>query len=108
MTYNWIIINIGAITTVGQNWLQKRTVVLEEVNQSLRNWTPWWIAFDLIKDKVNLIDGFKVGDTVEVSLNFRTNYSEKTKNYYNSINAWSIKRVSWGSVMEDTDWDMPF
>lgn len=108
MTYNWIIINIGAITTVGQNWLQKRTVVLEEVNQSLRNWTPWWIAFDLIKDKVNLIDGFKVGDTVEVSLNFRTNYSEKTKNYYNSINAWSIKKVGASTTDVDTSEILPF
>lgn len=106
MNYTWIIINIGAIQTVGQNWLQKRTVVLEEATDKDYK---WGIAFDLIKDKVNLIDGFKVGDTVEVSLNFRTNYSEKTKNYYNSINAWSIKKV--GASNTDTgsvDDDMPF
>lgn len=108
MNYTWKIIFISDIQTVGQNWLQKRTVVLEEVNQSLRNWTPWWIAFDLIKDKVNLIDGFNVGDTVDVSLNFRTNYSEKTKNYYNSINAWSIKRVGASTTDVNTDDIMPF
>lgn len=105
MNYTWKITFISDIQTVGQNWLQKRTVVLEEATDKDYK---WGIAFDLIKDKVNLIDGFKVGDTVDVSLNFRTNYSEKTKAYYNSINAWSIKRVSWGSVMEDTDWDLPF
>mgnify|MGYP003509036051 CR=1 FL=1 len=105
MTYTWIIINIGAITTVGQNWLQKRTVVLEEATDKDYK---WGIAFDLIKDKVNLIDGFKVGDTVDVSLNFRTNYSEKTKAYYNSINAWSIKRVGASTTDVNTDDIMPF
>lgn len=105
MTYTWIIINIGAIQTVGQNWLQKRTVVLEEATDKDYK---WGIAFDLIKDKVNLIDGFKVGDTVDVSLNFRTNYSEKTKAYYNSINAWSIKRVGASTTDVNTDDIMPF
>lgn len=105
MNYTWIIINIWAITTVGQNWLQKRTVVLEEATDKDYK---WGIAFDLIKDKVNLIDGFKVGDTVEVSLNFRTNYSEKTKNYYNSINAWSIKKVWASTDTSSVDDDMPF
>lgn len=105
MTYTWIIINIGEIQTVWQNWLQKRTVVLEEVNDKDYK---WGIAFDLIKDKVNLIDKFKVWDTVDVSLNFRTNYSEKTKNYYNSINAWSIKKVKWDSNDVNIDDIMPF
>lgn len=105
MNYIWKIINIGEIQTVGQNWLQKRTVVLEEATDKDYK---GGIAFDLIKDKVNLIDGFKVGDTVDVSLNFRTNYSEKTKNYYNSINAWSIKKVKWDSNDVNIDDIMPF
>jgi len=105
MNYIWKIINIGEIQTVGQNWLQKRTVVLEEATDKDYK---WGIAFDLIKDKVNLIDAFKVWDTVDVSLNFRTNYSEKTKNYYNSINAWSIKKVKWDSNDVNIDDIMPF
>ncbi len=105
MTYTWIIINIGEIQTVWQNWLQKRTVVLEEATDKDYK---WGIAFDLMKDKVNLIDAFKVWDTVDVSLNFRTNYSEKTKNYYNSINAWSIKKVKWDSNDVNIDDIMPF
>jgi len=105
MNYIWKIINIGEIQAVGQNWLQKRTVVLEEATDKDYK---WGIAFDLIKDKVNLIDKFKVWDTVDVSLNFRTNYSEKTKNYYNSINAWSIKKVKWDSNDVNIDDIMPF
>lgn len=105
MNYTWKITFISDIQTVGQNWLQKRTVILEEATDKDYK---WGIAFDLIKDKVNLIDGFKVGDTVEVSLNFRTNYSEKTKNYYNSINAWSIKKVGASTTDVNTDDIMPF
>ncbi len=105
MNYTWKIIFISDISIVGQNWLQKRTVVLEEATDKDYK---WGIAFDLIKDKVNLIDGFKVGDTVDVSLNFRTNYSEKTKAYYNSINAWSIKRVGASTTDVNTDDIMPF
>lgn len=103
MNYHWIIINIGEIQTVWKNNIEKRTVVLEEVNDKDYK---GGIAFDLMKDKVNLIDGVKIGDTVEVSLNFRAN--EYKGKYYNNITAWSIKKVSWWSVMEDSTWDLPF
>jgi hypothetical protein len=87
MQYEGKITYIGDVETVGQNNLQKRTVVLEEYTD--REF-KWGIAFDLIKDKVDLIDQFKVGDFVKVSLNSRTNYSENTQRYYNSITAWRI------------------
>lgn len=103
MQYLWKIIFISDIQTVGQNWLQKRTVVLEEVNDKDYK---WGIAFDLIKDKVNLIDGFTVGDIVEVSLNFRA--TESNGRWFTNINAWSIKKVKWDSVDVDIDDIMPF
>lgn len=103
MNYTWKIVFISDIQTVGQNWLQKRTVVLEEVSDKDYK---WGIAFDLIKDKVNLIDGFTVGDIVEVSLNFRA--TESNGRWFTNINAWSIKKVKWDSVDVDIDDIMPF
>lgn len=103
MQYLWKIIFISDIQTVGQNWLQKRTVVLEEVNDKDYK---WGIAFDLIKDKVSLIDGFTVWDTVEVLLNFRA--TESNGRWFTNINAWSIKKVKWDSVDVDIDDIMPF
>lgn len=103
MTYNWKIIFISDIQTVGQNNLQKRTVVLEEATDKDYK---WGIAFDLIKDKVNLIDWFKVWDTVEVSLNFRA--TESNGRWFTNINAWSIKKVKWDSVDVDIEDIMPF
>lgn len=105
MQYEGTITFIGEIETVGQNALQKRTVVLEEVTD--REF-KWGLAFDLIKDKVNLIDPFHVGDTVKVSLNFRTNYSENTQRYYTSISAWRIDGMNAGAWNSAQDDDLPF
>lgn len=108
MEYTGTIIKIWAIETVGKNAIEKRTVVIEEVNQSLGNWTPWWLAFDLIKDKTKLIDWYKVGDVITVSLNFKTNYYEVKDTYYNSITAWKISGEAKHSTDVDTSDILPF
>lgn len=103
MQYTGKIIFIGNVETVGQNGLQKRTVVLEEITD--REFKGG-ISFDLIKDKVNLIDNFRVGDVINASLNFRTNYSENTQKYYTSISAWKIEAAN-QSAGQSND-DLPF
>ncbi len=105
MQYEGKITFIGEVEIVGQNALQKRTVVLEE---STDREFKWGIAFDLIKDKINLIDPFQVGDTIKASLNFRTNYSENTGRYYTSISAWRIDGLNGGSSSNSQDEDLPF
>jgi hypothetical protein len=57
-----------------------------------------------------MIDSFKVGDLVKVSLNFRTNYSENTQKYYNSITAWRIDGLgaSGSAPASSNDEDLPF
>lgn len=105
MQFEWKITYIGQTETVWQNWLQKRTFVLEEVSD--KEWKQG-VAIDLIKDKVSLIDKLKVGDVVNAKLNFKTNYSESTGRYYNSINAWSVELVSSESKDESVDDIMPF
>ena len=90
MNYEWTIKFIGDVETVGSNGLQKRTFVLEEVSEKEYKGS---IAIDLIKEKVNSLNEYKVGDTVKAELNLRTNYSDNTRKYYNSITAWKIERV---------------
>ena len=108
MNYEWKITHIWPVELVGKNQLEKRTFVLEEVSDKEYKGS---IAIDLIKDKVNMIDQYKVGDIVSVGLNIRANYSEGTGRYYNGINAWSVKKVSsWDNhnFPEDTDDKLPF
>ena len=105
MEYTGTIIKIWAIETVGKNAIEKRTVVIEEVNDKDYK---GGIAFDLIKDKTKLIDWYKVGDVVTVSLNFKTNYYEVKDTYYNSITAWKISGEAKHSTDVDTSDILPF
>lgn len=105
MEYTWTIIKIGKIETVGKNAIEKRTIVLEEVNDKDYK---GGIAFDLIKDKTKLIDWYKVGDVVTVSLNFKTNYYEVKDTYYNSITAWKISWETKNSTDVGIEDIMPF
>jgi len=105
MEYTGKVINIGDVQTVGQNWLQKRTVVLEEATDKDYK---GGIAFDLIKDKTKLIDWYKVWDVVTVSLNFKTNYYEVKDTYYNSITAWKISWETKNSTDVGIEDIMPF
>ncbi len=104
MQYLWKIINIGEITKVWQNALDKRTVVLEEVTD--REYKGG-IAFDLIKDKVYLTDKFKVWDTVEVFLNFKV--SEYNGRHFTNITAWKIEwKETSNDVIDESLEDLPF
>lgn len=106
MQYEGKIVSIGNVETVGQNGLQKRTFVLEENSDKEYK---GGVAIDLIKDKVDMINSFKVGDLVRVSLNFRVNYSENTQRYYNSITARKIEGLgTTSSSPSSQDDDLPF
>lgn len=102
MTYEGKIIFIGAVETVGKNAIQKRSFVLEEKTDREYKGS---ILIDLVKDKVTLLDGYNVGDTVKVSLNSRA--SEYNWRWYNSLTAWKIEgNGSTGS--HDSNDDLPF
>ena len=57
---------------------------------------PQFILYQLVQDRVELIDQYKVGDTVDVSFNLRgrswTSPQGETK-YFNSLEAWRINPV---------------
>ena len=58
---------------------------------------PQDIMFQLTQDKCNLIDGFNVNETIEVSFNLRgrewTSPQGEVK-YFNTLEAWRIERAS--------------
>ncbi len=57
-----------------------------------------YIKFELAQDKVSLMDEFNEGDTIEVAFNLRGRAWEKNgeKTYFNSLQAWKIKKVANG------------
>lgn len=60
---------------------------------------PQDIMFQLTQDKCNLIDGFNVNDTIEVSFNLRgrewTSPQGEVK-YFNTLDAWRVERMGAG------------
>lgn len=68
---------------------QKRTFAIE-----IEGTYPTAVAFELLKDKVDLIDKFTIGTTITVGYNLRSNRyvtpgSSEVK-YFTSLNAWKI------------------
>jgi len=53
---------------------------------------PQFIIFELIKDKTDLIDSFKIGDDINVSFNLRGR--EWNGKFFNTIQAWRIQKVT--------------
>jgi hypothetical protein len=61
---------------------------------------PQHVSFQLVQDKVSLIDNLKVGDEIKVLFNLKgrewVSPQGETK-YFNTIDAWRIEKVGAGS-----------
>lgn len=106
MQFEGTITFIWPIETVGNNWLQKRTFVVEEVSD--KEWKQS-LAVDLLKDKVDLTNHHDVGDVVTVYFKSRANKSQKNNKYYNAIQAYMIEGSKTKSKHDsDVDNILPF
>ena len=91
---------IDETKTYGNNGFRKREMVVTTEEQY-----PQHILIEFIQDKTDLLDKFKVGQNVKVSINLRgrewTNPQGETK-YFNSLNGWRIE-----SLEQSVSQDMP-
>lgn len=110
MEVNGKVILVGNTEEVGQNGFTKRMVVVETAEQY-----PQKLAIDFVKDKTSVLDGYKVGDNVSVSINLRG--SEYNGRYFVNLQGWKISKTEQSannievkepvSVVAEPD-DMPF
>lgn len=77
---------IGAVETVGSNNLEKRTVVIETTDSY-----PTKQACDFLKDKVSVLDNYKVGEEVKIGINIKSN--ESNGRWFTNILGWKIEKV---------------
>jgi Domain of unknown function (DUF3127) len=72
---------------------KKRDFVLEIAENPLY---PQYVTFQLVQDRCDNIDKFKVGDKLEVVFNLRGREYTKDneKRYFNTLEAWMIKEAS--------------
>lgn len=66
---------------------QKREFVITTKEQY-----PQDIKFELIKDRIDIIDAYKVGDVIKVHFNIRGN--EYNGKYFVNLQAWRIEQSS--------------
>lgn len=77
---------IGETETVGTNGFTKRLVVIETSEQYSQK-----IPIDFVKDKTSVLDSYKVGDNVNVSVNCRG--SEYQGKYYVNLQGWKLEKT---------------
>ena len=82
---------VGHTQTFGSNGFRKREVVLVTEEQY-----PQSIMIEMVQDKCDLLDSYKVADNVKISINLRgrewVNPQGETK-YFNSIQGWRIEKT---------------
>lgn len=82
---------IGETQTFGNNGFRKREVVVTTEEQY-----PQHLAIEFVQDKTELLNNYKVGQNVKISINLRgrewTNPQGEVK-YFNSIQGWRIENL---------------
>jgi single-stranded DNA-binding protein len=66
---------------------------------------PQHVSFQVVQDKVTMLDGFNVGDEVKVLFNLKgrewTSPQGEVK-YFNTIDAWRIEKLGSGQSQQHT------
>ena len=101
--------HIGDTQTFGEKGFTKRDFVLIESDAKY----PQTVKFELIKDNINLIEGYKIGEEVEVKFNIKGR--EYKDNYYVSLEAYKLIATAFQSkeqkslmIEAETGGDFPF
>ena len=81
---------IGDLETFISGFQKKEVVLLTEEQY------PQPISIEFLSDKVDILNGYKVGESVKIGINIRgrewTNPQGEVK-YFNSITAWKIEKL---------------
>lgn len=91
--------HIHKTKTFGANGFRKRELLITTDEQY-----PQHILIEFIQDKCELLDQYKVGQEVKISINIRGKEwmsPEGVVKYFNSIQGWRIGRIE-SSKMNDT------
>ena len=89
---------IDETKTYGSNGFRKREMVITTEEQY-----PQHIMVEFVQDKTDLLNNFKAGQTVKISINLRgrewVNPEGETK-YFNSIQGWRIENLEAAASQE--------
>jgi len=107
------VLKIGKVQEVGEKKFKKRAILIEETIKGKDKDFTNTVYAEFTQDKCAVLDNFKVGQMVEVSINVKsTEYQGK---YFTNLNAFAIKEAGSSSstskskvdTFEDSG-DLPF
>ena len=81
----------GETETFGAKGFQKRELVVTTDDQY-----PQMIMIEFVQDKCDLLNNYKVGDNVKVSINLRGREwvnPEGVAKYFNSVQGWRVEKI---------------
>ena len=91
---------IGETKEYGKNGFRKREVVVTTEERY-----PQFLNIEFIQDNTELLNKYKVGEDVKISINLRgrewVSPQGETK-YFNSIQGWRIERLSQNQTQESS------
>lgn len=109
MDFTGKIIYKGNRESIGQNGFEKLSLVLEEISDKDYKSS---LMIEFFKEKIDLAEGLKMGDTIKAYLNPRA--KEYNGRWYNSVSCWKIDIIAQGggssssnSSYDDNE-DLPF
>jgi hypothetical protein len=89
---------IDETKTFGTSGFRKRELVITTDEQY-----PQMLMIEFVQDKCDLLDNFKLGDDIKVSINLRGREwinPEGEAKYFNSIQGWRIEKAQAGAPGE--------
>jgi len=86
------IIEIYDVKIISDNFKKREFILKHAPNPDY----PDFLKLEVVQNKTDLLDKYKVGDNVEVDLNLKGKRWEKGKEsgYFNSLQAWRIQPAS--------------
>jgi hypothetical protein len=93
------IIEIYDVKIISDNFKKREFILKHAPNPEY----PDFLKLEVVQNKTDLLDKYKVGDSVEVDLNLKGKRWEKGKEsgYFNSLQAWRIQPAS---VSDNEPW----
>jgi translation initiation factor IF-3 len=103
----------GKIKVIGEV-VEKGTFKSRDVVVTTEEQYPQQISIQFVQDKCSVLDGYKVGESVEVSINLRGREwvdPAGVSKYFNTIQGWKINKVAetqQAPQTEEANSDLPF